>query len=253
MSASDKPSPLVSIITVCYNSAGTIERTIQSVVGQSYKNIEYIVIDGGSTDGTVEIIRRYASCISHWVSERDSGIYDAMNKGIRASQGELIGIINSDDWYEPDAVARIVEASDRNAEVDIFDGILRVYKGDAPQYLKGNYFENLENDMPPHSTCFVRKRVYDSVGLFDQTYRSAADYDFLLKGKRRGVKFLCIPFVLSNFQLGGISSTLRGLTESVRIDRKYGYISFPKMVALLALYHLRDIGKNIRKRYAESK
>jgi glycosyltransferase involved in cell wall biosynthesis len=253
MPARDKPLPLVSIITVCYNSAFTIERTIQSVIGQSYKDIEYIVIDGGSTDGTVEIIKRYASAISYWASEKDSGIYDAMNKGIRASHGELVGIINSDDWYEPDTVARVVEANADNAEVGIFDGIFRVYKGDAPQYLKGNYFEYLENDMPPHSTCFVRKRVYDEVGLFDQAYRSAADYDFLLKCKKRNVIFLCIPFVLANFQLGGVSSTLRGLTESVRIDRKYGYISFPKMIAVLALYHLRDIGRKIRNSHAESK
>lgn len=100
--------PLVSIVTVSYNSADTIEQTIQSVTKQTYPNIEYIIIDGGSRDGTVEIIKRYQDKISFWISEPDMGIYDAMNKGISYAKGDYIGIINSDDWYELDAIEKIV-------------------------------------------------------------------------------------------------------------------------------------------------
>ncbi len=124
----DQDKPLVSIITVCLNSEKTIEQTIQSVINQTYPNIEYIIIDGKSTDRTLEIIDKYKGKISILVSESDEGIYDAMNKGLKLATGELIGIINSDDWYESDAVETIVNSflADRNVQViygnmDVYD------------------------------------------------------------------------------------------------------------------------------------
>lgn len=107
-------APLISIITVVYNGEKYLEQTIQSVINQTYKNIEYIVIDGGSTDGTLDIIKKYEEHISYWVSESDKGLYDAMNKGIGVAKGELIGMINSDDWYELEAVEIMAEAYKNN-------------------------------------------------------------------------------------------------------------------------------------------
>lgn len=234
-------SPLVTIITVSYNSVDSIERTIKSVITQSYKNIEYIIIDGASSDGTVDIIRKYGSHIAYWVSENDNGIYFAMNKGIRQSHGEYIGIINSDDWYEPDALQNVVNCFNENRDIDVVDGIVRVFNGNLPQFLKGNYFENLAFEMPPHPTCFIKREIYLKLGLYDETYKSAADYDFLLRCKLKGAKFLCLPHILANFQLGGMSSSLTSVTETVRIEKKYGFISIGKEILLLVAYHLRNL------------
>ena len=124
-------NPLVSIITVTYNAEKYLEQTIKSVISQSYKNIEYIIIDGMSSDGTVDIIKRYQKYIAHFSSEPDKGIYDAMNKGIKKANGELIGIINSSDFYEPDAVETVVSAYLQNKGAGIFHGNINMQIGRA--------------------------------------------------------------------------------------------------------------------------
>lgn len=113
---------LISVITVSYNAVSTIEQTILSVINQTYSNIEYIIIDGGSTDGTIDIIRRYEDKIAYWVSEPDRGIYDAMNKGASKANGEYIAFLNSDDWYELDAVSIIAQFAD--GKTDLISGII---------------------------------------------------------------------------------------------------------------------------------
>ena len=122
--------PLISIITVSYNAVKTIEDTILSVINQTYPNIEYIIIDGGSTDGTLDIIKKYQDKITYWVSEPDKGIYDAMNKGIAKANGELIGIINADDWYELDAVQNVV-LEFNNTRPAIYHGGLNIVKASS--------------------------------------------------------------------------------------------------------------------------
>ena len=112
--------PKVSIITVCFNSAKTIRDTIESVINQTYKNIEYIIVDGGSTDGTIDIIKEYEPYIAKWVSESDDGIYDAMNKGIMMSTGEIIGLVNSDDFLELEAIKNVVKTYLKNINGDVF-------------------------------------------------------------------------------------------------------------------------------------
>ncbi len=210
--------PTVSIITVCLNSEKTIERTIKSVINQSYVNIEYIVIDGGSIDNTKDIIKKYEAYISYFISEKDQGIYDAINKGIDAATGDIIGIINSDDWYMEDAVETIVDCSrEKEAEVyfgDFFfheDGKNNVHNVNPP-------FKQLWHNMVMgHPAVFVIRKVYECFGKFDLSYRIAADFNFLNQLYYAGVSFVHIAKPIVFFSMGGISTTRVKLCEEETI------------------------------------
>lgn len=196
----------VSIITVVYNAAKTVEQTIQSVLKQTYPNIEYIIIDGGSTDGTVEIIYRYLDKIDVFISEKDDGLYDAMNKGIKLSSGEIIGILNSDDTYTENAVSLVVD-SFKNQPKDILYGNA-MFVDDTSE--KGLYdcsdIEQLWYKMViPHPATFVRKEVYDKYGGYDTQYPISADYDLMLRLYCGGVRFGHIDEILTYFRVGGLS------------------------------------------------
>ena len=151
----------VSVITVVYNSVDTIEQTIQSVLNQTYKNIEYIIIDGLSTDGTQKIIEQYLDCIAYFISEKDNGIYDAMNKGIRKASGDIIGIINSDDWYAEDAVENIVDCFKQNDVGLVYGNIIDVFQnGEQKERLK-EPLENMWHQMSvPHPSTFIKRSRY---------------------------------------------------------------------------------------------
>jgi glycosyltransferase involved in cell wall biosynthesis len=197
----------VSIVTVSYNSRQTIEKTIKSIEQQTYDNIEYIVIDGGSNDGTLSVIRDHHKVIDKWVTEEDDGIYDAMNKGIKMSSGNIIGILNSDDWYEKDTISTIV--SNFGSSVSLIHGAMKIWSKDGN--VKGIYGK--KNDLPAsftspfnHPTCFVSRQVYQDIGLFDTRYSTAADYDFLLRVLRSKYKTQYIDQVLTNFRQGGVTS-----------------------------------------------
>lgn len=218
--------PLISIITVSYNSAKTIQKTINSVLSQDYGNFEYIIIDGKSKDETNTIIKNFATTshkIKH-ISEPDQGIYHAMNKGIQLANGEIIGIINSDDWYEINVFTKIVHAYNLNG-LAVFYGIERRVKNENEFIIERGNHNFLHEKMIPHSTSFVPNEFYKIHGLFDTRYSSAADYDLMLRLKRKGVHFVPIDSVISNFQIGGKSSNLKGSIESLRIKHKYGYIN----------------------------
>ena len=219
-----KKKPKVSIITVCYNSADTIERTIQSVTTQTYSEIEYIVIDGGSTDGTQEKIEKYIDIIAYFCSEPDNGIYDAINKGIRRSSGDIIGILNSDDWYEREAVKMIVNAYDKSAS-ELFYGNINFIDSNCKAHLAVSQSANgLWKGMCLfHPSVFVQRSVYEKVGLFNIQYQIAADYDFLLRCYDSGVKMEYIPEILANFTQNGISTTSAELAieESAKIALFY--------------------------------
>ena len=202
----EKDKPLVSIITVCLNSEKTIEQTIQSVINQTYHNIEYIIIDGKSTDRTLEIIDMYKDEISIFVSESDKGIYDAMNKGLKLATGEIIGIINSDDWYEPDAVETIVNSFLEDRNVQIFYGNMNVYEKDKFIWTR---YPSSTKDLPysmalPHPSVFILSTVYEKY-RFDIKYKIIADYDLLLKLYSKNYKFKYINKTISHFQKGGHS------------------------------------------------
>ncbi len=200
--------PLVSIITIVLNGEVLIEKTIESVLGQSYQNIEYVIIDGGSKDGTVEIIKKYSSQLSYWHSETDNGISDAFNKGIRQAQGEIIGLLNAGDWYEFDAVERIVEAFREAEKTDIVCGSLQFWKGDQREYLCQSVPRLLDADMSvTHPTCFLRAELYRKMGLFSNDYKYAMDYELLLRMKNGGAVFLSLDYTLTNMLHEGISET----------------------------------------------
>ncbi len=218
----------VSIITVCYNSEKTIERTIRSVLNQTYKNFEYYIIDGASTDGTVEIANKYRESFEGKmtiVSEPDKGIYDAMNKGIRLTDGELIGIINSDDYYENNAVELMAEAYKNN-----HDNPLSVYYGFDRAVIEGKEvsigFKNaefLDSGMISHPSCFVTREAYEQMGTFDTKYSCVADYDLMLRYKHSGkVTFVPVYEIIANFSLGGTCSTDKAERELWDLKATYG-------------------------------
>lgn len=217
-----------SIITVCFNSEKTIERTIQSVLHQTYQDFEYIIIDGASTDGTLQIIHRYESLFDgklRLLSEPDKGIYDAMNKGIKMASGQLIGIVNSDDYYEPDAL-EIVRTSYQNEKYMVLYGLLRttIEGKEIMVYLKNH--ENLKHDMITHPTCFITRDTYEKFGVYSLKYPYSADYELMLRlQKHSEVKFKEIYHIISNFSLDGSSASVKAYRDTIRLKREYRLIS----------------------------
>ncbi|HJS55817.1 MAG TPA: glycosyltransferase family 2 protein [Chitinophagaceae bacterium] len=258
--------PLVSIITVVYNGEKYIEDVIRNVLKQSYNNIEYIIIDGGSTDNTVSIIKKYEKQISAWISEKDKGISDAFNKGIMRSNGEIIGIINSDDWYEDNAVEQVV----KNIEnADIVYGDMQLWKEKEKDFLvKGDHHFLTREMTVNHPTVFVRKESYSRLGLFDTRYELAMDYDLMLRFMVNKARFKYIPVVLANMRWEGLSDTkwLKGCRETLSIKNKYlskrkllNYLYFYKHVFAIAISKLLRrtrtdfLIKSYRSKYAKVK
>ena len=213
----------VSIITVSLNSDKTIEQTILSVLHQTYQNIEYLIIDGGSTDGTIEIIQKYADRITYFFSEPDKGLYDAMNKGIKKAQGELIGIINSDDWYELDAVETAVSLYSKNSNADVIHGGLRFYENEQYSSSYCPKIKELNLCMIPHPACFISKKTYATHGNYNVKYRIAADYDLVARIYTAKGKFVFINKILANLRMGGVSDIHKdnGMKESNEIKNVY--------------------------------
>lgn len=219
---------LFSIITVCYNSEKTIERTLKSVLLQECQDYEYIIVDGASTDKTLSIIKQYKPLFQgklKLVSEVDKGIYDAMNKGINLAQGELIGIVNSDDYYEEDTLKN-VEMSYQQYDFSVIYGFLRVVKNnkEVMVYLKNIDF--LESDMIAHPSCFISKKIYERFGLYSLKYPYSADYEFMLRiSKKKEIKFQEIYCILSNFSMEGASSSIKGYRDTLKLKHDYKLIS----------------------------
>jgi glycosyltransferase involved in cell wall biosynthesis len=223
----------ISVITVCFNSKKTIVDTFESILNQTLKGgFEYIVIDGASTDGTLEIINSYKLKFKEkgidftLVSEKDRGIYDAMNKGIKLACGNYIGLLNSDDFYELNTLDSIRTAAYSNPDVDIFYGFLRVLMDDGEElqvfrYMYENYLGKIGSGCESgaqHPTCFVKKSLYERIGYFDLQYTTAADYDFLLRAKLMNAKFKSLDMILSNFRNNGVSNTISNFEK---IEQRY--------------------------------
>jgi glycosyltransferase involved in cell wall biosynthesis len=215
--------PLVSIITVVYNGEKYIKDTIESVINQTYSNIEYIIIDGGSTDGTMEVLKRYEASISAIISEQDNGIYDAMNKGINMASGDIVGIINADDYYDRDAVKSIVNAfSHSGADVVYGDKKMLDPKSGRSSVVSVALPKKINdvNVSTVHPTVFVNNKVYNNI-IFDESYKIVADRDFFYKVYALGYKFYKLDKIIATMRRGGISSTwFRPLCEGFRVRRK---------------------------------
>jgi glycosyltransferase involved in cell wall biosynthesis len=198
--------PLVTVITIVFNGEKYIEKTMRSVISQTYDNIEYIIIDGSSADGTIDIVKRYGDTIDYWISEPDEGISDAFNKGIHFSTGDIIGIINAGDWYEPDTVDQVVSHVSAK-QFDIAYGTMQYW--DLAEKKTDLVYSNdifLHRNMTVcHATVFVMRRCYESIGLFRKEFRCSMDYEWLLRAKVGGMTFLYINKCLANMIPGGIS------------------------------------------------
>ncbi|MDW1644335.1 MULTISPECIES: glycosyltransferase family 2 protein [Vibrio] len=208
----------VSIITATYNSSETIVDTLKSLEQQSYPDIEYIIIDGASKDNTLEVVRQNCTRVSKIISEPDKGIYDALNKGIQAATGDVIGFLHSDDLFAyPDAVADIVATLEKNQSQAAYADLAYVSKDDTDKMVRlwtsGDYQRNkmLSGWMPPHPTFYMKRELYQSLGQFDLGFKIAADYDSLLRYLwSNKVSMSYLPKVLIKMRVGGASNRSLG-------------------------------------------
>lgn len=233
----------ISIITSVYNNKNTIAESIESVLSQTYKNIEYIIVDGASTDGTVDIIKQYQNKISTFISEPDEGIYDGLNKGIELATGDIIGFLHSDDLYQHNQVIETVAQSFKDEQVDsLYGDLTYVSKNDTSNVVRnwksGNFsIKKLHQGwMPPHPTFFVKRKIYEKAGVFDNNFKIAADYDIILRflGKYL-ITTHYIPEVLIKMRVGGKSNkSLKNLflksKEDIQAMKKNGVGHLPGII-----------------------
>lgn len=216
----------ISIITISFNSENTIEETIKSIINQKYQNLEYIIIDGGSTDSTISIIEKYKTYINKVISENDNGISDAFNKGIRLCTGDLIGIINSDDLLQ-DRALEIISNSIED-ETDVLYGNIVSFNNKSSHVVKPDKnLEKIRYSMLPikHPSTFIRKQAYEKYGVYDLKYRYAMDLELLSRLYLNGAKFQYIDNVLAMYRTGGENQKnyLRTLNETRDISIKNGF------------------------------
>jgi glycosyltransferase involved in cell wall biosynthesis len=221
--------PLVTVVTTSYNSEATVDRTIESVLKQTYRMIEYVVIDGGSRDATVSIIERHCARLSYWRSGPDGGISNAFNLGVAAARGRYVAFVNSDDWMSPDQVEQAVKALEESGAAFAF-GNLAVHSVDGRLLYvmegRSDYWKNMRYRMPfiNHPTVVVRRDAYEKVGPFDSRRRIAMDFDWHLRAELLGLRGVYVPQLLGHLSEGGVSK-LRwraGLREvrSVAIEHR---------------------------------
>jgi glycosyltransferase involved in cell wall biosynthesis len=205
----------ISIITITYNSAATVEDTIKSVIAQDYPDLEYIIIDGKSKDNTLAIVDKYRDRISKVVSEKDKGLYDALNKGIRHATGDVVGMLHSDDLYaHPQVISHVAEAFKKDTSVQgVYADLVFVNRNDTNKVMRvwnsGAYEEDafVKGWMPPHPTFFVRKECYEQFGGFNTELKLSADYELMLRLIHKNkIKLAYLPEVIVKMRMGGVSN-----------------------------------------------
>lgn len=244
--------PLVSVITVVYNGAEHIEQTIRSVAAQTYEPTEHIVIDGGSSDGTLEILERYSDSLGYWVSEPDKGIYDAMNKGIGlvTDPESYVLFANSDDHlYSPEALERVISQSSGE---DLIYGKMVLTDGEISGVAGRRVaLDDLARQTLCHPATFVRRRVFDTVGKFDTGYRIAADYDHAVRCFAAPVTTRFVDVIVSTMRMGGVSEDrfLLSCRERKDVIRK----RFPLVPRLKGIWqvNLYDIPRNTARHWID--
>ncbi|EKO3645760.1 glycosyltransferase [Vibrio metschnikovii] len=213
----------VSIITVCYNSEKTIEDTIRSVASQDYNDIEYIIIDGGSTDSTPAIVKKYSDHVDVYLSEKDEGLYDAMNKGIKLASGELVGILNSDDVLaDHSIIAHVVEASKNvdgvYGDVGFYDFTLTKKKRhySSRGFHKAKFSRGF---MPAHPSCYLKKELIEKVGFYSLDFSIAADFDYLVRAfSLPNSTFSYMPVEVVKMREGGVSTS--GISATILLNKE---------------------------------
>lgn len=242
----------LTIMTVCYNSEKTIRQAIESVLQQEFTDYEYIIIDGLSTDGTIEIIEEYLPKFHgkmRYISEKDKGIYDAMNKAISMAKGEVIGLVNSDDYFEKNAFQRVFEAAKANPGSDVYYGCVRVLTPEDKEIKVYRMSHEMLYSCPmAHGGCFIARKAHERFGLYDIAYRISADYDFLLRVFLQGGKFSPIDYVLANFRMGGVSSDGNNIPEHLQVQYKYKLISRKQEILSLFIHKVKGILKRLLRR-----
>ncbi|MDR0931974.1 MAG: glycosyltransferase [Victivallales bacterium] len=214
----------ISIVTIVRNNVSQIGETMDSVLNQNYSDLEYIVIDGGSTDGTVAEIEKRRDRLGGFVSEPDNGIYDAMNKGIDRSTGDLIGIINSGDYYYPGAFDIVSKSfAGRDLDNSIFWGDVNYEKlGRIKGFRSRNRFRGA---FAPHPSMFVPRRVYERIGIYDTSFKLLGDYDFMYRAVNKfGLEVIYVPELIAFYREGGLSdrNIVACLRDELRVKLKYG-------------------------------
>lgn len=222
-----KKQPLLSIVTVVYNGENFIEKTIKSVISQSFKDFEYIIIDGKSSDNTVKIIKKYGKQINYWSSEPDEGIYDAMNKGISKCKGKYIGLINASDWYMPDAFMHVAALVTKDKSIDVIYSDLFTFN-DLTK--KTKFFRSFASyailfwleTRVFHPTLFVRRSIYTTL-KYDQTFKIVSDLKLILQMFKKKYRFAKSEIPLSTYSLGGTSSSgWKILNEELKMKKQLG-------------------------------
>lgn len=234
----------LSVITVTYNCIETVEQTINSVLTQDYQNIEYIVIDGASTDGTREIIEKYYDRIAYSCSEKDFGIYNAMNKGLTHVTGDVVLFLNGDDYFvNEQVVSKIVREFENSPQTEIIIGKERI-NGRVPDTYDPNNNQTLYVGVFfPHQATFAKKSVYEKIGRFDEQYKISADYDWILRACFNGLKIKWIDEVISDFKSGGRSASVGCVAEEFLISTKYlQMIGDKKMLSYAYKHYSREFG-----------
>jgi glycosyltransferase len=236
--------PHISIVTVVRNCRDHVADTLESILSQTYSAREHVVIDGGSTDGTLEVIARYTDHLAYMVSEPDRGIADAFNKGIRAARGDYLLFLNADDYLiDRFALEVVAEAAEREEGPALLHGDAMVVDRSSRRalYSIGGGFSRtrfLTGRMLPHPALFFHRRYFDKYGLYDETFKSAMDYELLLRGVFQE-RLVHVPRCISAMRHGGISTQdrQRAVDETLRALRKNGYLRNPLSEPLLRAYY----------------
>uniref|UniRef100_A0AB33JF59 Glycosyltransferase family 2 protein n=1 Tax=Prevotella sp. GTC17262 TaxID=3236797 RepID=A0AB33JF59_9BACT len=247
----------ISIITATFNSERTLSDTIESVLKQTYSDIEYLIIDGGSTDSTVDIIKHYRASFQgklRWISEKDNGIYDAMNKGIKMSTGDVVGILNSDDYFTSTTVVEAFAKEFGDKAIDAVYGDVHFIREGVPDKIIRYYSSAMFRPsllrfgfMPAHPSFYVRREVFDRVGWYKTDYKIGSDFEMMV---RMFKKFnLCARYIAMDFvtmRIGGVSTRNMGsrytlLIEDVRACRENGIYTNPLFIGLKYIFKLFEL------------